>query len=205
MKIGVMGGTFDPIHHGHLIAAEYARTSLDLDKIIFIPSGVHPFKDNKTITDPNKRVDMISLAIDSNKFFKISSIEINRIGTTYTIDTIRELREEYKGDEIYFIIGSDIIFEIEKWKNFEELIRICKFILLYRPGKEEENIDKKIQELNLSYDITFEKVESPLIEISSTKIRHRVKDKCSIKYLVPEVVEDYILKHDLYNEENING
>ena len=115
------------------------------------------------------------------------------------------MREEYKGDEIYFIIGSDIIFEIEKWKSFEELIRICKFILLYRPGKEEENIDKKIQELNLSYDIKFEKVKSPLIEISSTEVRRRIKDKHSIKYLVPEEVEDYILKHNLYNEENING
>lgn len=205
MKIGVMGGTFDPIHHGHLIAAEYARTSLDLNKVIFMPSGMHPFKDNKSITDSDKRADMISLAIDSNKFFKLSSIEINRIGTTYTIDTIRELREEYKGDEIYFIIGSDIIFEIEKWKSFEELIDICKFILLYRPGKEEKDIDKKIQELNLSYDIKFEKVKSPLIEISSTEVRRRIKDKHSIKYLVPEEVEDYILKYNLYNEENING
>lgn len=204
MKIGVIGGTFDPIHNGHLIVAEYARTSLNLDKLIFIPSGIHPFKDNKSITEPKKRVDMISLAIDSNKYFEISPIEIHRKGTTYTIDTIMELKKEYNEDEIYFIIGSDIIFEIEKWKSFEELIQLCKFILLYRPGKEEDHIDKKIEELYSAYKIQFEKVKSPLIEISSTEIRARVKNKLSIKYLVPESVEEYILKNNLYNKENID-
>ncbi|WP_353096616.1 nicotinate-nucleotide adenylyltransferase [Tissierella praeacuta] len=201
MKIGVMGGTFDPIHNGHLIAAEYARTSLNLDKIIFIPSGTHPFKNNKNISEPNKRKDMILLAIDSNNYFKISSIEINRMGTTYTIDTIMELREEYKRDEIYFIIGSDILFELEKWKGFKELIGLCKFILLYRPGQE-ENIDKKIKDLEY-YNIQIKKVKSPLIEISSTEIRNRVNNKLSIKYLVPESVEQYILKYDLYSGEKI--
>lgn len=199
MKIGIMGGTFDPIHNGHLIAAEYARSALSLDKIIFIPSGVHPFKNNKNISESNKRIDMISLAIKSNKSFKTSPIEINRNGTTYTIDTIRELREEYIDDEIYFIIGSDILFEIEKWKGFPELIHLCKFILLHRPGVEEKKINMKIQELLSSYNIEMEKVQSPLIEISSTEIRHRVRDKLSIKYLVPELVEDYILKNNLYN------
>lgn len=205
MKIGVIGGTFDPIHNGHLIAAEYARTSLNLDKLIFIPSGIHPFKDNKSISHPSKRLDMISLAIDSNKYFEMSSIEIDRKGTTYTIDTIMELREEYKEDEIYFIIGSDILFEIDKWKSFKELIHLCKFILLYRPGKEEDRIDKKIKELYLSYSIQLKKVKSPIIEISSTEIRARVKKEQSIKYLVPESVEEYILEHNLYSKENIDG
>jgi len=181
MKIGVMGGTFDPIHNGHLIGAEYARTSLNLDKLIFIPSGNHPFKNNKNISEPNKRMDMISLAISSNKYFEISPIEINRMGITYTIDTIMELRKEYRKDEIYFIIGSDILFELEKWKGFEELISLCKFILLYRPGKE-DNIDKKIKDLKISYNIKIEKVKAPLIEISSTEIRNRVKNRLSIKY-----------------------
>lgn len=135
MKIAVMGGTFDPIHNGHLIVAEYVRTSLKLDKVIFIPSGVHPFKNNKNITEGKKRLDILSLAIKSNEYFDISTMEINREGITYTIDTIKELKEIYKEDAVYFIIGSDIIFEIEKWKGFEELIELCKFILLYRPGK----------------------------------------------------------------------
>ncbi|HAE92358.1 nicotinate-nucleotide adenylyltransferase [Tissierella praeacuta] len=203
MKIGVMGGTFDPIHNGHLIGAEYVRTSLNLDKLIFIPSGNHPFKNNKNISEPNKRMDMISLAIGSNKYFELSPIEINRMGITYTIDTIMELRREYREDEIYFIIGSDILFELEKWKGFEELISLCKFILLYRSGQE-DSINKKIKDLKISYNIKIEKVKSPLIEISSTEIRNRIKNRLSIKYLVPESVEEYIFKYNLYNGENLH-
>ena len=205
MKIAVMGGTFDPIHNGHLIVAEYVRTSLKLDKVIFIPSGVHPFKNNKNITEGKKRLDILSLAIKSNEYFDISTMEINREGITYTIDSIKELKEIYKEDEVYFIIGSDIIFEIEKWKDFEELIELCKFILLYRPGKNEDKIENRIEELKKLYGLEFVRVEAPLIEISSTEIRERVKEDLSIKYLVPEIVEDYIYKHKLYSGEIVNG
>jgi nicotinate-nucleotide adenylyltransferase len=205
MKIAVMGGTFDPIHNGHLIVAEYVRTSLKLDKVIFIPSGVHPFKNNKNITEGKKRLDILSLAIKSNEYFDISTMEINREGITYTIDSIKELKEIYKEDEVYFIIGSDIIFEIEKWKDFEELIELCKFILLDRPGKNEDKIENRIEELKKLYGLEFVRVEAPLIEISSTEIRERVKEDLSIKYLVPEIVEDYIYKHKLYSGEIVNG
>ena len=205
MKIAVMGGTFDPIHNGHLVVAEYVRTSLELDKVIFIPSGVHPFKNNKGITEGQKRLDLLSLAIKSNEYFDISTMEINREGTTYTIDTIKELKKIYKEDEIFFIIGSDIIFEIEKWKDFEELMKLCKFTLLYRPGKNEDKIENRIEELKRVYGLEFTRVKAPLIEISSTEIRERVKKDLSIKYLVPEIVEDYIHKHKLYSRENING
>ena len=122
MKIGVLGGTFDPIHHGHIIIGEFARISMDLDKVIFIPSGRHPFKDNKEITDPKIRCKMVELAIESNPYFEISTIEIEKAGINYTIDTIRDLKDQYKDAEIYFIIGSDILFEIEQWKEFEEII-----------------------------------------------------------------------------------
>ncbi|WMM23539.1 nicotinate-nucleotide adenylyltransferase [Tissierella sp. MB52-C2] len=205
MKIAVMGGTFDPIHNGHLIVAEYVRTSLKLDKVVFIPSGVHPFKNNKNITEGKKRLDILSLAIKSNEYFDISAMEINREGITYTIDTIKELKKIYKEDEVYFIIGSDIIFEIEKWKGFEELVGLCKFILLYRPGKNEDKIENRIEELKKLYGLEFTRVEAPLIEISSTEIRERVKEDLSIKYLVPEIVEDYIYKHKLYSGEIVNG
>lgn len=205
MKIGILGGTFDPIHNGHLIIAEYARTQLKLDQIIFIPSGKHPFKDNNEVTDSKKRMDMINLAIDSNEYFKMSDIEVYREGITYTIDTIMSLKEKYKDDDIYFIIGSDIIFEIEKWKDFNKLILNCKFTLLNRPLDKNKESEKKLKELIEKYPIQIEKVKAPFIEISSTEIRNRVMEKLSIKYLVPELVNNYIIEHNLYSKDKIDG
>lgn len=205
MNIGIIGGTFDPIHNGHLIIAEYARTSLKLDNVLFIPSGMHPFKDNKKITDAKNRMDMILLAIDSNPCFEVSSLEITRIGITYTIDTMISLKDKYPEDELYFIFGSDILFELDKWKRIEELSRLCKFVLLDRYSKEEQEIYKRIEELKSSYNIDIEKIKSPIIDISSTEIRERVSKKISIRYLVPELVEKYILNSKLYLELNADG
>jgi nicotinate-nucleotide adenylyltransferase len=198
MKIGIMGGTFDPIHTGHLIIGEYARTTLDLDKIIFIPVGLPPHKDNSKVSTSRRRLEMTKLAINSNPYFYLSSIEVDRKEITYTIDTIKELKKIYKEDELYFIIGGDSLFEIEKWKDFAQLIRLCKFVVLERPGRTKEEIEQKKIELKLSYKIQLEKIYSPLIDISSTEIRERVKNNLSIKYLVPESVETYIMYHKLY-------
>jgi nicotinate-nucleotide adenylyltransferase len=204
MKIGIMGGTFDPIHHGHLIAAEYARESMKLDRIIFLPSGMHPFKNNKNITNSQTRVKMTKLAISSNPYFEISLMGVNRKDTSYTIDDIRDLKVKYPNDELYFIIGSDIIYEIEKWKEFNKLTKLCKFVLFDRWGKEEEHINKKIEELEAVYKLNIEKVESPLINISSTTIRNRRSEGYSIKYMVPKSVENYIIKYGIYLDEDIN-
>lgn len=202
MKIGILGGTFDPIHKGHLIIGEYARVSNELDKVVFIPSGRHPFKNNEKITDPEKRLEMLQLATKSNPYFQISTIEIERTGISYTIDTIRDVKKQYKEDEIYFIIGSDILFEIEKWKEFKELIKLCKFILFYRIDEDEEEILKKINELKNSYEMEIKKIEAPIFPISSTEIRERVKKGLSIKYLVQEEVENYILRNCIYRGED---
>lgn len=201
MKIAIMGGTFDPIHIGHLILAERVRDSKKLDQVIFIPTGVNPLKKDKNISSSVHRLEMLRLAIESNPYFSISTIEIERGGLSYTIDTLRALRVKYKDDDLYFIIGSDIIFQLEKWKDFKELFKLCKFILVDRPGNEYKEIDEKIQELNINYQLSFERVTLPLMDISSSDIRNRVKSKKSIKYLVPTNVEDYIKKHKLYLEE----
>ena len=145
MKIGIMGGTFDPIHIGHLILAERVRDSKELDQVIFIPTGVNPLKKDKNISSSVHRLEMLRLAIESNPYFSISTIEIERGGLSYTIDTLRALRVKYKDDDLYFIIGSDIIFQLEKWKDFKELFKLCKFILVDRPGNEYKEIDEKIQ------------------------------------------------------------
>jgi len=201
MKIGIMGGTFDPIHIGHLILAERVRDSKELDQVIFIPTGVNPLKKDKNISSSVHRLEMLRLAIESNPYFSISTIEIERGGLSYTIDTLRALRVKYKDDDLYFIIGSDIIFQLEKWKDFKELFKLCKFILVDRPGNEYKEIDEKIQEININYQLSFERITLPLMDISSSDIRNRVKSKKSIKYLVPTNVEDYIKKHKLYLEE----
>lgn len=200
MKIGILGGTFDPIHKGHLIIGEYARVYAELDEVVFMPSGTHPFKDNKKITSAKKRCEMIQLAIKSNPYFKISNIEMETIGINYTIDTIRCLKKQHKEDEFYFIIGSDILFEIEEWKEFEELLEICKFILFYRID-EEKSISKKIKQLKILYKMNITKIETPIFPISSTEIREKAKKNISIKYLVQEDVENYIWRNNLYKEE----
>ncbi len=201
MKIGILGGSFNPIHMGHLILGENVRDSLKLDKVIFIPTGINPFKGNRNTTSPTQRLEMIKLAIESNPHFTISTIEIEREGISYTIDTIKSLKGRYKEDDLYFIIGSDIIFQIEKWKDIQQLFKLCKFALVNRPGNELKEIDNKVEELSLKYNIFFERISSPFIDISSTDIRNRVRKKQSIKYLVPPKVEDYIIKHKLYVEE----
>lgn len=201
MKIGILGGTFDPIHTGHLIIGEYARISMGLDKVVFIPCGTHPFKNKDRVTSNEKRCEMIELAIKSNPYFEISTMEMERTGVNYTIDTIKNLKKEYKNSEIYFIIGSDILFQIEKWKDFEELFKMCKFILFHRIDEEKEEILKKTNTLKKLYNMNIEKIEAPIFPISSSEIRERIKKGLSIKYLVKEEVEKYILKNNLYKEK----
>lgn len=198
MKIGIIGGTFDPIHNGHLIMGEYARTSLKLDKVIFIPVGIAPHKDNKNISSSKTRVEMIDLAIESNPHFHQSLIEIERDEVSYTIDTIVNLKKQYKEDELYFIMGGDSIFQIESWKDSQRLMKLCKFIVLDRRHGSCKGIREKIGQLKSLYKMDVEEVKSPIIEISSTKIKNRIKNNLSIKYLVPEVLENYIIGNKLY-------
>lgn len=204
MKIGIIGGTFDPIHNGHLIIGEYARTTLDLDKVIFIPVGIAPHKDNNKITDSEIRVKMIDLAIESNPYFYQSLIEVKRDRVSYTVETITRLKEEYKEDELYFIMGGDSIFEIESWKDSKILMKICNFIVLDRGYRTTDDIRKKMLELKKLYGMKVQDVRSPIIEISSTEIRKRCKMDHSIKYLVPEALEKYILDRKLYGHGGLN-
>lgn len=200
IKIGIMGGTFDPIHNGHLILAEYSRLHFDLEKVIFIPTGNPPHKDQNNISSSKYRYDMTLLAINTNPYFHLSSIEMESQGTTYTIDTIKKLQKKYKDVDFYFVLGSDSFFNIDKWKDYKELIGLCKFIVVKRPDRDNEDLEDEVKQFNKRYNSSLHILEAPLIEISSTNIRNRVKDGLSIKYLVPEAVEDYIKKNQLYKE-----
>lgn len=197
MNIGIMGGTFNPIHHGHMILSEFIREELSLDRIIFIPTG-NPHKDRRQVLDGQIRKEMIDLAIESNKKFFLSTIEIDRNGISYTIDTLRELKSIYPKDQLYMIIGADSLLELHTWKDFERLISITSFIVCNRYGSENQEVIRRINDLNHRYGGNIIGIETPIIDISSTNIRQRVKKNLSIKYLVSESVEEYISKNKLY-------
>ncbi len=193
-KLGVMGGTFNPIHLGHLVAAETIRDEFKLDEVLFVPSGKPPHKDNDEIASPEHRWMMTLLATASNEFFSASAIEIERGGESYTRDTLLQLREIYgKDTEMFFITGADAIVEISTWHKTEDLPKLAKFIAASRPGYKLawEKIDPRFRKSTYL-------VEVPALAISSTEIRRRVREGKTIKYLVPEAVEKYIYKNHLY-------
>ena len=195
MKIGILGGTFNPIHMGHLMIAEHIRQEKNFDKIIFIPTGDPPHKD---VEVPGiKRAEMVRLAISDNKHFEMSPIEVNREGITYTVDTLRELKNIY--DEMYYIIGSDTIFQLRTWKNFKEVAKMAKFIYMLRPGTEDVSVlSDEIEFLKENYNAQIEEIEGPMLYLSSTYLRERIKAGKSIKYLVPVSVIKFINDEGLY-------
>ena len=196
--LGIMGGTFDPIHYGHLVTAEEARCQFDLDAVIFVPSGKPPHKKDYSVSDAKHRYLMTVLAVVTNPFFDVSRTEIDREGYSYTIDTVKEFREKYPLAEIFFITGADAILEILTWKKVEEVMDHCRFIAATRPGYNLNDLDKKFKAILPEYSNRIETIEVPALAISSTDIRQRVAKDMSIKYLVPEAVEQYILKNNLY-------
>lgn len=201
-KIGIMGGTFDPIHTGHLIIAEAVRVEYNLDKVIFIPAGSPPHKQSVKVTPAVHRYIMTVMATYSNPHFFVSSIEKEREGLSYTIDTIRSLSSSCGDDaKLYFIVGADALKDLVDWKDIGSLLKLCYFIVAARPGGTDQ-IDKLIKQLEFDFDgsLPIRHLATPELEISSTDIRERIKNGRSIKYIVPESVENYICKHKLYRD-----
>ena len=197
-KVGLLGGTFNPIHYGHLLLAESARDRLELDKIIFIPTGSNPHKVGDCDINAYDRLNMTRLAVETNPCFELLSIEIEREGYTYTVDTLKELDQLYKDTDFYFISGADIIFEIDKWKEAHKVLNKLKIVTTCRPGYDQGHLDKRIEELQEIYGAKILKLFTPEINISSSEIRSRIKHGYSIKYLLPDIVEEYILEQKLY-------
>lgn len=199
-KIGIMGGTFDPIHTGHLITAETVRAEYGLDKIIFIPAGSPPHKQGLKITSAAHRYIMTVLATCSNPHFFVSSLEQEREGLSYTVDTVRDLAAHYDDKtQLYFIVGADMLKDLTDWKEIRHLLKLCRFVVAARPGST-DRIDKFIKEFAADGFSPLEYLATPELEISSTDIRERVKNGRSIKYIVPESVENYIQRYGLYCE-----
>lgn len=194
-RLGIMGGTFDPIHLGHLISAESARTLFQLDQVVFVPAGRPPHKTWRKEDDGEHRVMMTELAILSNPHFILSRLELEREGYSYSIDTVRHFVNEYgSAVEIFFITGADAILEISTWKNAADLLQLCTFIAATRPGFNLE----ELAHLEQAWQQKIRVMEIPMLAISSTDIRSRVAAGRTIRYLVPENVELYIKEHGLY-------
>ncbi len=201
MRIGLMGGTFNPIHTGHLIISEYIKEKFPLDKVIFVPSNNPPHKELEGIISASHRHNLAILATENNQDFEVSNIELERKGKSYTIDTIKEFKSLFPNDDLYFLIGGDTLFKLIEWHNIEELFQITNFIVIGRDGFSDDDILRKIKELKDKYGARIDFVDGPIIEISSTKIRENIEKSHSIKYLVPEKVEEYIYHNKLYISE----
>ncbi|MDI6817113.1 MAG: nicotinate-nucleotide adenylyltransferase [Actinomycetota bacterium] len=204
-RLGVMGGTFNPIHYGHLVTAEEALSQFKLDKVMFMPAGVPPHKSDREILLPEERYLLTVIATASNPDFVVSRLEIERKGPSYTIDTLAQLQQIFGPDtKVFFITGADAVWEILTWKNAEELVALTEFIAATRPGYSLEKF-KKLHVLpegegRESGRPRVSIMEIPALAISSTDIRRRVREDQPIRYLVPEGVASYIKKSGFWKD-----
>lgn len=197
-KVGIMGGTFDPIHIGHLVTAEAVRIEYNLAKVLFIPAGNPPHKQQSIITPAIHRYIMTVMATYSNSHFFVSGIELERSGPSYTIDTVKTLIDCYgTSTEFYFITGADAVKDLSTWRDIDDLLDLCYFVAATRPGCI-NYIDQVIKQFGDKGRRSIQRLATPELEISSTDIRERVKKGRSIKYIVPKSVENYIYKEGLY-------
>ena len=196
-RLGIMGGTFDPIHYGHLVTAEQAREALSLDLVLFMPAGNPAFKQGKRVTPAEDRYAMTLLATAANDAFDASRFEIDREGVTYTADTLRALRDHYPNNvRLFFITGADAILEIVTWRNAEEMADLATFIAATRPGYNIEQAKERIEASGIHFDVRY--IEIPALAVSSTYIRERVREGKSVRYLTSDSVVGYIRKNGLY-------
>lgn len=198
-KIGIIGGTFDPVHYGHLILAEQARVEAALDRVVFMPAMVQPFKLHTKTAEGDHRYAMLLEAVSGNPYFSVSRKELDSPDISYTIHTLKSLKEEMGEDaELYFIIGTDAFLSLEKWYSAEELLRNFSFVIGMRPGYKEQELKEMISHVREMYGTRVAEINNSEVEISSSDIKNRIRTGKSIKYLLPDGVESYIRNNGLY-------
>lgn len=203
MKIGIMGGTFDPIHIGHLLLGQFAYEDFGLDEIWFLPNGNPPHKQTEEGKKAlHNRIEMVRLAIQEKPYFKLCLREAKETEHSYTYRTMQELNDLYPEHKFYFILGADSLFEIETWKYFREIFPTCTILAAMRDDKNVEAMLKQMSYLKERYGACIELLRAPLLEISSTSIRNRAFRSLSVYYLVPDAVAKYIQDNHLYQDEN---
>lgn len=201
-KVGILGGTFNPIHMGHLIMAEEVYKRHNLSKVIFIPAYIPPHKFVKDLANANQRYQMVKHAINENSNFEVSNLEIKREGKSFTIDTVQEIMHHYGEDsDIFLIMGADSLNELELWKDIKKLSQLCHFVIVNRPGYKTEPSARLVEIIGSDKELDMERLRLTIepVGISSTDIRERINDGVEIKNLVPECVEAYIKEHGLYS------
>jgi nicotinate-nucleotide adenylyltransferase len=197
-RIGLMGGTFDPVHHGHLSIASQALHEWNLDRVIFIPAKSPPHKRGRAVTDAEHRYLMVELAIAGHPGFFGSRLELERAGDSFTVDTLRHFNERgCDPDRLFFIVGADSVLELLTWHRHDEVIRRCTLLAAARPGFD---LGKMDQQLPAAYRERIRVLHAPGLEVSGSELRERVRRGQPVRYLVPEPVDAYIAKHRLYRE-----
>jgi len=198
MKIGVLGGTFDPIHNGHLAIAEEARARLNLAQVLFVPAGRPRLRKTDPVAATEQRVQMVCLALADKPYFKISTIEVERAGHSHMVDTITELRKQFGSKvEFFLILGWDSLVELPRWIGPSRLIKMCRLVAVPRPGYNQPDLQALETEIpGLSQRVIL--LDEPRLDISATEIRNRVSRGLSITHLVPVLVDEYIKQHKLY-------
>ncbi len=202
MRLGIMGGTFDPIHNGHLFVAEEARIRFRLNNVLFVPNGQPPHKKDYEITSSSKRYSMALIATHSNQAFGCSPIESNRSGPSYTVDTLKMIKEQNPDAELYYITGIDAVADILTWKRHEEVIQMATFIAAMRPGYNLVDLRGKLPRPYLERILLL---GSTYLGISSTDIRARLQQNLPVRYLLPDSVLEYIMKNSLYGTSIAQG
>ena len=199
-RIGILGGTFDPPHLGHLLIAETARVALDLESVLFVPAGEPWLKSGQRITPAAHRLRMVQLAVADNPHFCVSDCEVQRAGATYTVDTLRELRCAYTDDtELFFIVGSDVLDQFHRWKEPDEILVLCRLAVIERPGGPVDGIDtlsKRFPDAVASGAVVS--VAGPRVDFSASELRRILAAGQSVRYQVPDPVAEYIKQHELY-------
>jgi nicotinate-nucleotide adenylyltransferase len=203
-RIGVIGGTFDPIHYGHLAAAEEARVRVNLEKVLFAVAGLPPHKLDEEVTPVEHRLAMVQLGIFSNPDFELSRVDVDRSGPSYTVDTISILQEQWgQGTEMFFILGLDSLVEVPTWHQPERLIQLCHLVAVARPGFEVDM--RQLEDSVPGISSRVEIIGMPEVDISSSDLQGRVREGLPIRYQVPEEVERYIREHRLYQQPAESG
>jgi len=194
-----MGGSFDPIHTGHLVLAEQVREKLALDRVVFIPTGNPPHKSKQAMTSNAHRYNMVALAVEGNAYFSVSDIEMDPSIVHYTVNTIKQLKAaDQTANDYYFITGADALLDVENWRSCEELLSLCTFVGATRPGFRHELLEQAVAHLSEKYGQPIRLIDISAIDISASEIRQRLSEGFSARYLVPDTVWRYIQANGLY-------